>query len=226
MFCEIKELIPLCYTKEKVFFPWSCVFMNRRGGRRLREWEKDKERARGYQRSEKWMWTSMRNRIITWGNMRCIEGIKEEETERRSKKDWLLTRGVGWELDTFINHEANSQVFPWETCLMTALISWVILRGKHHKELPRQWAAIISPELGMAMVPITEQLWTESIFWLKTQQLRFPCSAHLPLLHCYTEISILKALLQKQTQFPWPHLFIFNLNLFLGNMPFALNCPL
>lgn len=40
------------------------------------------------------------------------------------------------------------------------------------------------------------------------------------------KLKILQALLQEQTQFLWPHFFIFNLNFFLGNLPFALNYPL
>lgn len=38
--------------------------------------------------------------------MRHLEGRKEYETEEGSKEDGLLTRGVGWELDAFINHES------------------------------------------------------------------------------------------------------------------------
>lgn len=79
----------------------------------------------------------------------------------------------------------NSQVFPWETCLMAASVSWMILRGKHHKELPRQWAAILSLDRGAAMVPITEQLCTESVLWLRAQHLSFNCLAHLSFWHCY-----------------------------------------
>lgn len=46
MFGVIKELILLWYTKEKILFLWSCVFMTRRGGRRIREFGKDEKESK------------------------------------------------------------------------------------------------------------------------------------------------------------------------------------